>query len=189
MARIPFPSPDDLSEETTTLLKRNGNLNVTRMMAHQPGLTKHYGRLGLEILKFGVLDQVLREAVILRVGILCDSPYEKHQHVSVARAVGMKEEMLSAILEQRHDKLDEKTRIALSVTDEIHANNRATAETIAQAAKLFSHAELVELCMVVGFYIMTAGYLNSLEVDIEDTPPLGETMRAGGKTVISRDPS
>lgn len=179
MARIPYPDSEKLEPEVADRLRRMGSLNVTRMMAHQPGLMVAYSRMGVEILRKGTLDPVLREVLILRVGQLCRSPYEHHQHVSVARAVGMDEATLAAIEEQNFSKLDEKTRAALAITDAIYAHNGADAETLAAAASHFCSAQLVEICLVTGYYIMTAGYLNTLGIEIEDTPPLGATMAAG----------
>jgi hypothetical protein len=39
---------------------------------------------------------------------------------------------------------------------------------------------MVELCLVAGYYIMTAGFLLSFGIEIEDTPPLGASMRPAG---------
>ena len=55
-----------------------------------------------------------------------------------------------------------------------------TEETNFQAAHGFlSLEELVELSMTCGYYIMTAGFLRSFEIEIEATPPLGATIAAG----------
>ena len=70
-------------------------------------------------------------------------------------------------------------QLALKVAEEIHRDNSASEATMAEAAAQFSPAELVELCMVAGFYIMTAGFLRSMAIAIEDTPPLGDSMVAG----------
>ena len=179
MARIPYPDPASLSVEVRDRLARIGSLNVTTMMSHAENIMLPYSKLGTALLLKGVLDPVLREAVILRIGQLCRSDYEWHQHVSVARAVGMPETTLQAIADGDLAVLDPGQRLALKLAEEIHRDNSASEETMAEAIKLFSPAELVEICLVAGYYIMTAGFLRSMAIEIEDTPPLGDSMVAG----------
>lgn len=185
MARIPFPDPATMDADLLQSLGKLGSLNVTRMMAHQPGLMQAYAKMGVAILRHGALDPVLRELIILRVGQLCESEYEHHQHISVARMVGMSEETLAASEANDRSGFSDRERAALAVTDEIFRDRCASAEAIATAAAMFSPAELVEIVVVTGYYIMTAGYLRSLDIEIEDTPPLGDRMMKGEKSAIS----
>ena len=178
MAHIPYPDPAQQSPEIVERLQRLGNLNVTRMMSHNEGLMQAYSRMGTQILVRGQLDPVLREVVILRVGQLCESDYEWHQHASVALAVGMPQEKLDAIAALDFSKLTEAEKIAVQVTEEIFHHKCTSAATLGKALTHFNHAQIVELTLVVGFYIMTAGYLKSLAIDIEDTPPLGASMKS-----------
>ena len=88
----------------------------------------------------------------------------------------MDEGMLRAIECRETSGLSEPVQVALCVAEEIHRENGASEATLAQARKLFSPPQLVELCMVAGYYLMTAGFLKSLAIDIEETPPLGVSM-------------
>ncbi|MBA2933818.1 carboxymuconolactone decarboxylase family protein [Sphingomonas sp. CGMCC 1.13654] len=185
MARIAFPDPAAMDDDLRESLRKLGSLNVTRMMAHQPRLMHAYARMGVEILRHGTIDPVLRELIILRVGQLCKSDYEHHQHVSVARMVGMSEAMLAASEANDRSTFSDRECAALAITDEIYRDNCASAETIKVAQALFSPAELVEICIVTGFYIMTAGYLRSLDIEVEDAPPLGDRMIQGERSAIS----
>ena len=179
MATISYPDSTTQSPEVRDRLARIGSLNVTTMMSHAENVMLTYSRMGTALLLKGALDPVLREAVILRIGQLCRSDYEWHQHVSVARAVGMPAGTLQAIGDGNYAALEPRQQLALRVAEEIHRDNGASEETMAEAAAQFSPAELVELCMVAGYYIMTAGFLRSMAIEIEDTPPLGESMVAG----------
>ena len=179
MATIPYPDSAIQSPEVLDRLARIGSLNVTTMMSHAENVMLTYSRMGTALLLKGTLDPVLREAVILRIGQLCRSDYEWHQHVSVARAVGMPAGTLQAIGDGNYAALEPRQQLALRVAEEIHRDNGASEETMAEAAAQFSPAELVELCMVSGYYIMTAGFLRSMAIEIEDTPPLGDSMVAG----------
>ena len=179
MARIPYPDPANQSAEVRDRLARIGSLNVTRMMSHAEGPMLAYSKLGTALLLRGKLDPVLREIVILRIGQLCGSDYEWHQHVSVARAVGMDEATLQAVSDQNFTALTPAQQAAVAVAEEIKRSSGASAATIERARQFFSSEQLVELCLVAGYYIMTAGFLLSFDVEIEEGAPLGESMRAG----------
>ena len=176
MTRLPYPDPAQQSDEIRDRLERLGSLNVTRMMSHSEGAMQAYSRLGTFLLRKGRLDPVLREIVILRIGQLCGSEYEWYQHVSVARAVGMSEDTLSAVEHQAFDRLDARERVAVRIAEEIARDRGASEETMAAASDHFVHEEMVELVLVAGYYIMTAGFLLSFGIEIEDTPPLGASM-------------
>lgn len=48
---------------------------------------------------------------------------------------------------------------------------------VAEARAAFRADGLVEFLMLVGFYQMTAAFLKSLDVELEDGPPLGAQFR------------
>lgn len=176
MARVPYPDPSTQSPEVKDRLKRMGSLNVTRMMSHAEGPMLAYSKLGTALLLRGRLDPVLRELVVLRIGQLCGSAYEWHQHVSVAKAVGMDAATLRAITEQDWARLSPPQRAALTLAEEIKHRGGASEASFRAAHAHFSVEELVELTLVAGYYILTAGFLLSFDIEIEDTPPLGASM-------------
>jgi alkylhydroperoxidase family enzyme len=180
MARIPYPDPQTMAPEIADRLVRLGSLNVTRIMAHAPDLMVAYAKLGTQLLRNGVLPPVTRELVILRIGVLCQSEYEWHQHVSLARAVGTPDDKIHAMKSGEFSWLTERERIAVRFAEEIRTVGRAGDEVFEQARAAYSNAELVELTLLAGFYTMTAGCLRTFDVETESTPPLGETMKAAG---------
>jgi len=178
MARIAYPDPASQSHDVLDRLQRTGSLNVNRMMSHAEGPMLAYSRLGVQLLLRGKLDPILREVAVLRVGQLCGSAYEWHQHVGVARAVGMDEATLQAVSEKTFDRLTDVQQVAVTIAEEVKRDSGARADTIARARAHLTSEQLVELLLVVGYYIMTAGVLLSLDIEVEDGPTLGETMSA-----------
>ncbi len=178
MARVAYPDPAQQAPEIRDRLQRMGSLNVTRMMSHAEGPMLAYSKLGTQLLLRGKLDPVTREVVILRIGQLCNSEYEWHQHVSVARAVGMDEATLQAIGDLNFERLSAPQQIAIAFAEEIKKDGGACAATFERGQEFFSTEELVELCLVAGYYIMTAGLLISFGIEIEETAPLGASMKA-----------
>jgi alkylhydroperoxidase family enzyme len=175
VARIAYPDAQTLSPETRDRLANTGSLNVARMMAHRESLMTAWSRMGVEILRRGALDPILREAVILRVGQLCQSDYEWRQHESVARAIGMDDAMLAAIAAQDFAALPDPIRMAITLAEEIDRDGAVSAQSLAAAQSLFDPAQLVELVMVIGYYRMTAGFLRSFDIETEETL-LGASM-------------
>lgn len=91
----------------------------------------------------------------------------------------MDEATLQAVSDQNFTALTLPQQAAVAVAEDIKRNNGASAATFERARQFFSPEQLVELCLVAGYYIMTAGFLLSFDVEIEDGAPLGESMRAG----------
>ncbi len=178
MANIPYPSPESLSAETSDVLVKLGSLNVTRMMAHSTPVLDGYSRFGLKLLRKGRLDPVIRELVILRVGVLCQCPYEWHQHEGLARAMGAKEAAIEAVRAGGTEAMSEVEQRAVAFADDICGDGVVSRDTLTRAQVHFSPEELVELTLVCGYYLMTAAFLKTFDIEIEDTPPLGATIAA-----------
>ena len=176
MARIPYPIAAAMGAEVVDRLSRLGSLNVNRMMAHAPNLMIAHAKLGYQLLRHGKLDPALRELVILRIGTLCSSAYEWHQHISIANALGVPAEKTAAVKSGVLDPLTEKERAGVEFAEQVHMDCRPSDSAFAAAALHFSNDELVEITLLVGYYTMTAMHLRTFDVEIEDTAPLGDTM-------------
>src|SRR5690606_9372075 len=72
-------------------------LNIYRMIAHGGESAVGFFKLGSALLGKSKLDPVLRELVIVRVGILCRAEYEVHQHIRLAKRVGVSDEKIAAL--------------------------------------------------------------------------------------------
>ncbi len=169
MARIPYPDLDELDPDVGAFMKRiDPMINVFHMMAHAETAVRPFMRLGNALLFKGDLDDVLREIVILRVGHVTGSTYEVHQHEIVGRNCGMTDAQIDAVPDGVASPVfDDRQKLAIRVTDEVIADVRMADETFAAAKAAFSHRELVELLLTIGFYAMIAGLLVNLQVEIE----------------------
>jgi alkylhydroperoxidase family enzyme len=174
MARVPYP--EHLSEEAQALVARNGNLNVNRMMAHAFPVVDGFARLGWALLRKGKLDPALRELAVLRIGVNCGSAYEWRQHVGFARAVGTREVAIQAARSGAFAELNELERLVVDFADQIYARQEVDEATLARARQHLDEERLVELTMACGYYVMTAGFLKTFGIEIEDGAPLGEQV-------------
>jgi 4-carboxymuconolactone decarboxylase len=173
MARVPYPHAATLSPETRELLGRLPPLNVFRMLAGGEGLLRAFSRFGDHLLNRTALDPVLREIAILRVGVLSNARYELQQHEEVARRIGMTDELIAAVHGNPDGPvLDEHQRLVIRFTDDVVRNVRATDTTFEAVRAFLTVQELNELTMTIGFYMAVARYLETFDVDLEDTAPI-----------------
>ena len=169
MARIPYPEIDDLDPDVAQFMRRiDPMVNVFHMMAHAQGSVRQFMRFGNALLFKSALDPVLQEIVILRVGHVTGSSYEVHQHRIVGINRGMTREQVDAVPDgAASDVFDETQKLAIQVADEVLADVRMSDATFKAASEAFSHRELSELLLTIGFYAMIAGFLENLQIEIE----------------------
>jgi 4-carboxymuconolactone decarboxylase len=170
MARIPYPDPTDLSDETAEFLRRLPGLNIFRMLAGADGLLQAFSRFGNHLLYRTELDPVLRELAILRVGVLSEAAYELHQHEDISRRLGMSEALIAATRVGPDDPvLDDVQRLVLQFTDDVVVNVRASDATFEPLRRCLSARALQELTVTIGCYMLVCRYLETFDIDVEPT--------------------
>lgn len=152
MPRIPYPDVSKLEPMVQKMLAGTP-LNIVRMAAHaSPALFKAAGELGYGISTPDNLDPHLREVAILRVGHLCNSRYELHQHLSIAKAVGLTDAQIEAVGSMRYEQLDSKLAAVARFTDDVVRNVAPSDETLAELRKHVSDRTVINLVMCIGHY-------------------------------------
>lgn len=152
MPRIPYPDTSTLDPMVQKMLAGTP-LNIVRMAAHaSPALFQAAGQLGYGISTPDNLDPLLRETAILRVGYLCNSKYELHQHLSIAKAVGLTDEQIEAIGAVQYDRLDPKLAAVARFTDDVVRNVTPSDETLAELRKHVTDRVVINLVMCIGHY-------------------------------------
>jgi alkylhydroperoxidase family enzyme len=169
----PLP-PDEWSELLRRVLEgMPGGLerpmNVFTTLARHPDLFEAWIRFGGRLLMGGLIPARDRELAILRTAHNCSSPYEWAQHVPLARASGIEDEEIEALRRplDEHAWADED-RLLLAAADELHSTSNLSDETWGALSRHYDERQLIELPMLVGHYVMLAGALNSLRVQVED---------------------
>lgn len=168
MPRIPALDIDTLSPDLQSLLATRPPYNVYRVLAHAPTALPGFMQLASALLTQGELDAQLREMVILRVGAHCRSDYEIHQHVRLARHVGVTEDRIEKALQlgmaAAADTLEDRL---LAFTDQVVLQVKADDGLFAALQAELSPRVLVELLLTIGTYMMVSRVLENLEVDVE----------------------
>lgn len=168
MSRLPYPDPESVPLEARRLLDARPPRNVFRMISHAPALMPGLMELTGAILYKAKLDPVLRELAILRVGHLCGSGYEVHQHCKIAQAVGVAAERIDGTARDADPALyDERELLVLRMTEQIVRKVKADDALFAATAAALGHERTMELLIVIGTYVLLAQVLENAEVELE----------------------
>jgi len=161
MARIPYAPAENPGADHM--------LNLFRMLAHSPPVAHGFARLGGALLQDSTLDPRLREAAILRVGLLAGAWYEVEKHTAIGRMVGLSEAEISALAPgQDQSALGDALRAALALTDELFTDVRASDAALERARRYLDDRQLVELIVTAGYYGLVCRVLETLGIDRED---------------------
>jgi alkylhydroperoxidase family enzyme len=168
MARIDLPSLDRMSGPERRQYNRFPS-NLVRALLATRGCTAGYLDLGFALIDANV-DTKRRELIILRVGALSDSAYERMQHLPPARKAGWSDADISAIETGQSDHLDPADNALLRFVDECVRDVRVSNLTFAEIRKFLSDQDIAEATLLIGYYMMTARFLETLKVDLDDAP-------------------
>jgi len=170
MARIPYATKDELPSEYQDLLVsalQGKPVNVYSAIGNNPdvlyGLRTFLGSLWQD----SGLDDYHRELVILTVSREAPSPYEWHQHVNIARDVGISDEEIRQIAEQEYDAFDDAEAALLAYVRAV-VNDDVTDELHDTVSKQYDPCDLVGVAGLAGGYTGLARMLNAFAVETED---------------------
>ena len=168
MSRISLPDVSTLSDQQRQQYERFPS-NLTRALLRTTGSTDPYISLGRSF-SVGAIDNKDREMVILRVGALSHSAYERMEHYQLAMKAGWSSEEIQAIEVGRGG--DERSQAILQFVEECVHNVKVSAQSFAAVRAFYNETQVAELSLLVGHYMMTARFLETLEVplDAEPTP-------------------
>jgi alkylhydroperoxidase family enzyme len=171
VARHAYPVLDNLSPRLAEEMRKRvapDRGNVWKMLMWSPRMAEPFIDFN-DAVRYNIsLPDSLRELIILRVGHLCEAPYEIHHHNRISREIGMSEELIAAPKAGAGAPgLDATQRLALSLTDDLVKDRRASDTNLAQAIKVFGESGLNEIIMLVGCYVLACTLLRTWGVDIE----------------------
>jgi alkylhydroperoxidase family enzyme len=141
---------------------------VPTMLRH-PDLFARQVDIGIHLLSQGTLSGRDRELAILRIGWLCQAPYEWGEHVLVAKKLGIAAEAIERItVGSEAPGWSEHEQAILRATEELHGNAMISDATWATLSKRLDDKQLIELPIVIGQYQAVAYYQNSLRLRLHD---------------------
>jgi alkylhydroperoxidase family enzyme len=121
--------------------------------------------VGIQLLGRGTLTPRDRELAVLRIGWLCQAPYEWGEHVLVAKKVGISGEEIERITQGADAPgWSEHDRAILQATDELYDDAMISDATWQTLSATLNDKQLIELPILVGQYQAVAYYQNSLRL-------------------------
>ena len=143
-----------------------GQLNVYRVMAHNPTLLRAWVDLREHVVRNNSLGLVRNEVVILRTGVRHNSDYEWNHHVLRARACGLEESRIASLRGPLGNMTVEDAILAGAV-DELLTNSKMSARAIAQLVDLVGKEGVLDVMVTVGFYSTLAFIVNTFGTPLD----------------------
>ena len=167
--RLAVVDESDLTEAQRDMLANRGALNIYKTLAHHVDLYNRWSPLGQFILNGSSISARHREMAMLRMGWLCQSPYEWSQHARIAKAsAGMSDAEIHAIAEgPSAPAWSDIDRAVLTMADELRYDAIISDATWADLRKTYSDAQVMELLFTSAQYQLVSMALNTLGIQIE----------------------
>ncbi len=167
--------------QTTTTMLRGGVVGamaplpleaipeIMFVMQRYPALWQQLINLTLQIQgPDAVLPVRDRKLTILRTGWLCQAPYEFGEHVNQAKRAGFTSDEIERItVGSQAPGWTDHERALLRAAEECVATAMVSDETWATLAQMLSDHQLVELLVVIGQFVATSYFQNSLRLRLE----------------------
>jgi alkylhydroperoxidase family enzyme len=166
----PLP-PDQWNDEQRELLTR-GNpprvLNVFATLVRHQDLYRRWMPFANHVLFKSSLPPREREMAILRVGWLCRSGYEFHQHTRIGKASGLSDAEIERLQSGPGAAGWTAAEAALlQAVDELHGDQFIGDATWQRLGQHYDTNQIIDLVFAVGQYTLVSMALNSLGVQIE----------------------
>lgn len=181
MARIPLPSPEDMSPEQRSVHDavvagpRGQVIGPLRAVIHSPELAARWSSLG-EFLRYGTsLPKRLNELAIVVTGRRWSSQVEWWVHARVAAEAGIPQAAIDAILRGEPPVFEEADdALVYEFARALQLSGRVPQETYDAVRERWGARGVVELTAVIGYYTMVSLTLNAHEIPLPDgvAPPL-----------------
>jgi 4-carboxymuconolactone decarboxylase len=148
--------------------RAGGASNVFRTIAHHPSLLRRYLQFAGKLIEGGSIPPRDREIVILRVAFLLGSEYEWHQHVRMGKSAGLADEEVNGIrsppLSGGSAAWDSRL---IHWVDEFVARSALSDRDWEDLHARYNDAQIVELFLLMGHYVMLADFLAVIGVEVE----------------------
>jgi alkylhydroperoxidase family enzyme len=168
--RIPPIQPAELTASQRSFIQA-GASNVILTLVRHDDLLKAWLGLGEKLLFSSRLSPRERELVVLRVALQTEAAYEWANHVPAAFAAGISENELRSLVGNSPGDWPESEAAVLDAVDELCTDNCVSDGTWARLRAGRDELQMLELLMLIGFYRMNAGLLNSVGVSPEPGRP------------------
>jgi 4-carboxymuconolactone decarboxylase len=148
--------------------KRGRVLNIHQVVGHSPKMLRAQAAYAQAMREDSILPRALQELLILRVAEVNDSDYEQSVHRPIALACGVAPAKIQALPEwQSSTVYDSREKAALAFVDQAAASGEVDDGVFDALSKLFSRQEIVELAVLVSWYVGNSRFVRALRIASE----------------------
>lgn len=144
-----------------------GDLNVYRLMAHDPELLAAWSPLREHVVTKNALGAERLEIVVLRTAARLGVGYEWAHHVDRAAKLGMDQERVRAMAGPREAMSGQDSLLA-GIVDDLLDTTRIAPERSAALIAMAGKTAVLDLIATVGFYVTLGAILNTFDVPLEE---------------------
>lgn len=146
-------------------------LNIFKVFGHTPELGAVFTDLVMAILKDGEIDWVTKELIILKATHRNDCQYCVVQHETLSKRLGISEEKIADIGDDRYKTSPHFTdaeKALMDLTVQIGTDaNRVPKELWDRLHKHFTEPQIVEAVFTITIYIAVSKFGDALGVELE----------------------
>ncbi|MBT2187799.1 carboxymuconolactone decarboxylase family protein [Sphingobium nicotianae] len=168
--RIPYPDPEMLSDEKRDILTRmSPMLNIMKILMVAPDpFWRGQRALGRSAVVDTTISDQHRELLVLRVAYLSNSDYELYHHLPLGRTAGLSNTKCDAMRTGDFGVLDEAERALAQFVTETVLDITPADETLAGMRAHFSDAQVMEVVLIVGYYMMIARVIGVTGIGMDE---------------------
>lgn len=159
--------PDPVREKFENLPTK---VNFFRMLGYSAGAYIPVMDLTNAIFRDLTISDYHKELMVLLLAAHEDVAYEWEQHVSIAQVAGVRPDQFVAIAEGRLEDpsaFKEDERVLLRFGQAILNKGKAPGVLFKHAQQHFSLEELSDAIIVIGYYRMLSGYIQTFDIEID----------------------
>ncbi|OBH99073.1 carboxymuconolactone decarboxylase family protein [Mycobacterium sp. E2733] len=168
---LPADQWDEATHKALAAMRDPAANNALSTLAHHPALAKAFLRFNVHLLTSSTLPARVRELAILRVAHRRECAYEWSHHVSMAKAEGITDAEIAAVLDGAGEDaghLDEFDRAVITAVDELDDKSQLSDETWAALGERLNDRQRMDFVFTVGCYATLAMAFNTFGVQLEN---------------------
>lgn len=165
--RLPLPPENERSEAQRAAARaiingpRKAIFGPFIPLLQKPALMERLGDLGAALRFDSGLPDRIRELIIAATARATDNQFEWQTHAPLALKAGVTQATLDAIAARRVPRgLPEDEAAALDLAAEVLRENGLSDASFAEAERLFGHDGIIELTVLVGYFVTVCWVMN-----------------------------
>lgn len=171
--------PESAESGFTAILDDGRLVGPFNAMLRIPEIATGFGQWTSRIAQSGMAAEV-RQVVILTVGAAWSAAYEIDAHTSAARAVGVPDQAITAIVAGNPPEgVSSEAAVAYRLTAGLLHSRVVADELYREAIATFGEAGLIAILCLIGQYQTVSSFLVSFQVPVPGHPTTSPSAAAG----------